>query len=504
MATLRLPWLVLIAAVIGASGQVPRTAAAADLITHLQARAHGLTTPWFNVAGIDAGSGRLKYVLLDRGTVFALSSRSVLTAIDAETGKTLWTVQVGDPQLLSLKPTTGTHLIAVTNGSTIYVVNRYTGEILWKRELEGTPGAGPAISPSRVYVPRPGGKIESYAFQWETPEMQTYAWQSVPADAGDSETPVETAASATNEPAVPPAAPVADAVAPEVAAAQQAAEAVAAAAAADLTGARLRLAQTKDRGLYLQSFGRIYIEPIITHSDRGTERVAWPTDRGFLFVGEINLRSADRFSLVYQLRATAEIVAPPCVRFGDASKGIPGKLWAAAEDGFVFCLNERDGKLLWRLSTGEPIGEPPVLIEDSLYVVTRFGGMYRVKADSGDIVWRTRGPTKFIAASAKRVYTRDALGQLVYLDKESGARLGQLDIAAFHFQITNSETDRIYLADKSGLIQCLREIDLEQPLYHVPIVTEIEKPESPQEEPAAAEEPAPPPPPAEDIDDPFR
>lgn len=505
MATLRFRWLVVIAAVIELFAQAPRTAVGADLITERRVRAHGLASPWFNVAGVDTGTGRLQYLVLDRGTLFALSNRSVLTAIDAETGKTLWAVRVGNPRLVSLKPTAGIHLVAVTNGSTIYILNRYTGEILWKQAVNGAPGAGPAISPSRVYVPLVGGKVESYAFDWETPEMRAYAWKTVAAAPGASETASQTAASATIGAARPTASPAADANTTETVA-QEAAESVAAAAAAEMTGARLRLAQKKDRGLFLQSFGRIVVEPKLSYSDQGSERVAWPTDRGFLFVGEINLFSANRFSLVYQLRATAEIVAPPCVRFGDASKGIPGKLWIAASDGYVFCLNERDGKLLWRLSTGEPIEESPVLIEDSLYVATRFGGMYRLIADTGEIVWRSRGPTKFVAASAKRVYARDALGQLLYLDKETGSKLGQLDIAAFDFQIVNGETDRIYLADKAGLVQCLREIELEQPLYHVPIVAELEKPTPPRQKPATTEEQVAPPvtPPPQDVDNPFR
>ncbi|GAB4134528.1 outer membrane protein assembly factor BamB family protein [Thermopirellula anaerolimosa] len=506
MAILQLRRFVLIATVIGIVGPFSRAATGADLISEPRARAHGLAAPWFNVAGVDAGTGRLEYLLLDRGTVFALSSRSVLTAIDAETGKTLWTVQVGDPRLMSLKPTSGIHLIAVTNGSTIYVLNRHNGQILWTHTVDGAPGAGPAISPSRVYVPLVGGKVESYAFEWATPEMREYAWKTVAAAPGAAENAPRTEASAASTTAQPAAGPAADADATELAVAEQAAQSVADAAAAELTGAGLRLAQTNDRGLFLQSFGRIFVEPKITYSDQGSERVAWPTDRGSLFVGEINLFSANQFSLVYQLRATAEIVAPPCVRFGDASKGIPGKLWAAAADGYIFCLNERDGKLLWRLSTGEPIGESPVLIEDSLYVATRFGGIYRLNADTGDILWRTDGPTKFIAASAKRVYARDGLGQMMYLDKETGSLLGQLDIAKFDFQITNGETDRIYLADKSGLIQCLREIESEQPLYHVPIVTEIEKPAPPTKKPTAAEKTTTPPttPPAPDVDNPFR
>ncbi len=507
MAAIRLWFVLMVAGLVGASGQLAENAVAADLITQPRAEAHGLTAAWFNMAGVDSGMGRLEYIVLDRGTIFALSTLSVVSAIDAETGKTLWTTRVGDSRLVSTKPTTGIHLVAITNGSTIYILNRHTGQILWKHTVDGALGAGPAISPSRVYVSLVGGKMEAYAFDWETPQMREYAWKTVAEAPG--------AAGAQAAPAADPKGPAAGpapadqggpGAAPVAAAAQPADVTASVPTEAQVSGASLRLLQKQDRGLFLQSFGRIDVEPRITFSDRGSERVAWLTDRGFMFVGEISLHTADRFSLVYQLRATADIVAPPCVRFGDHAKGIRGRLWAAAADGYIFCLNEPDGKLLWRLSTGSLVEESPVLIEDSLYVATRFAGMYRLNADTGETIWHVQGPTKFIAASAKRIYVRNELGQMLYLDKDSGARLGQLDIAGFHFQITNRETDRIYLADKTGLVQCLHETQLGEPLYHVPVVTEEAKPEGQKSAPKSKEPVAPPPPapPAQDADNPFR
>ena len=44
-------------------------------------------------------------------------------------------------------------LVATINGSTLYVLNRYTGDILYQTTINGAPGGGPALSSKRAYVP---------------------------------------------------------------------------------------------------------------------------------------------------------------------------------------------------------------------------------------------------------------------------------------------------------------------------------------------------------------
>jgi hypothetical protein len=85
------------------------------------------------------------------------------------------------------------------------------------------------------------------------------------------------------------------------------------------------------------------------------------------------------------------------------------------------------------------------------------------------------------------VYAADARGQLLILDAAKGTRLATLPLAESTVPLVNQQTDRIYLASESGLIQCLHEIALTEPLRYV----EPEKPASDERKPtpSTTEEP---------------
>lgn len=52
------------------------------------------------------------------------------------------------------------------------------------------------------------------------------------------------------------------------------------------------------------------------------------------------------------------------------------------------------------------------------------------------------------------------------LDARNGARLDTLYTQNLSLMLTNTATDRLYLASDDGLIQCLREIEQIRPLPH--------------------------------------
>ena len=64
------------------------------------------------------------------------------------------------------------------------------------------------------------------------------------------------------------------------------------------------------------------------------------------------------------------------------------------------------------------------------------------------------------------MYGFDTTGQLVVLDIESGARLDSLYTGPLPVRLSNDQTDRIYFASETGLIQCLHELELSEPLLH--------------------------------------
>jgi outer membrane protein assembly factor BamB len=52
--------------------------------------------------------------------------------------------------------------VVVLSGSSLYVVNRANGEIMWQKQVSGAPGAGPGVTATHAFVPLVSGKVEGY------------------------------------------------------------------------------------------------------------------------------------------------------------------------------------------------------------------------------------------------------------------------------------------------------------------------------------------------------
>ena len=210
------------------------------------------------------------------------------------------------------------------------------------------------------------------------------------------------------------------------------------------------------------SAGRAMVQPVST--DRS---VAWPTDRGFLFVAQ----TGDQLAIRYRVETNDAIT----------SKAVYKKpyFYASSLDGNVYAFHEMSGEQIWRFSAGDPIEEPATVIDDRIYVPTDHAGMYCVDANTGREVWWAPRIERFLAASKERVYATDNLYQLYILDGKTGGRLATLPIYGMDMLLVNQTTDRLYLASNSGLIQCLHDASLEKPIYHN--VVQEETPEDPSQ-----------------------
>jgi outer membrane protein assembly factor BamB len=139
-----------------------RSSGAAVLIPQTVAARYGLTRAWFAQIGSPQTTGTLAHVSLNEGMLLVQSTSGMLSALDAETGRTLWATQVGPSHHLSSEPAANEKFVVVVNGSVLFVLDRTTGHILWQRSLGGTPGAGPGVTKTHAFVPMVTGLIEGY------------------------------------------------------------------------------------------------------------------------------------------------------------------------------------------------------------------------------------------------------------------------------------------------------------------------------------------------------
>ncbi len=128
--------------------------------------------PWFAQVGVDSGRAQLRDLVLYKDALYAQTDKAVIHALDAETGKTLWCKQVGQARYPSMPPDANRDLLAVVNGSRLYVLNRYNGKLLYQREIEDAPDAGPVLSSKRVYIPMSNGKMIAYRLDVESESQE--------------------------------------------------------------------------------------------------------------------------------------------------------------------------------------------------------------------------------------------------------------------------------------------------------------------------------------------
>jgi outer membrane protein assembly factor BamB len=319
-------------------------------------------------------------------TLYVTTDRAMVHAIDAETGRTLWTTVVGRRDFPTECPGVSEDYVAVLNGTSLYLLTRSSGQIAWIRRVDGVPAAGPAVSDHYVVVPSWNGDVELYEIEETRTLPQMY-----------------------------------------------------------------------------KSNGRCMVQPTVTSIS-----IVWPTDRGLLYVARAN-----RHGLRYRLEAKDTIVAP-------ASFFAPNLLFVASVDGYVYCLQENVESEVWRFSSGESISMMPVPTGSSVYVVTDKMNLFCIDQATAELKWTAPYIKRFIAASKDRLYCLGMTDRLEILDAKTGGKIATMGDNLLDVFYPNYQTDRIIVGTKTGILQCLHEIDQPLPLVHLAIAEEQLAPERPE------------------------
>src|SRR5262245_39239811 len=94
----------------------------APVITEDEAADHGLTRMWVTQVHVAAARSRVHDIRLEGGTLFVLSDHGAVQAIDAETGASLWYVNVGRPDFPNSGICGSEKFVALCNGGNLYVL----------------------------------------------------------------------------------------------------------------------------------------------------------------------------------------------------------------------------------------------------------------------------------------------------------------------------------------------------------------------------------------------
>jgi len=210
------------------------------------------------------------------------------------------------------------------------------------------------------------------------------------------------------------------------------------------------LASTLETAWHYRAGGKTRVPPV-----GSSDSVAWTTDRGQLIVA-----AADPRAIRFRLEAKQPFYASPA--FAGVSRVV-----AATVDGFVHCMDRTSGGVLWKTAVGDRCFAAPYCVGDSVLILTEGHDLVCLNLQNGLEQWRTIGIRLVLASSAEKLYCAGDIGRMLILDSKNGARISTVETEEFDLQVVNSLTDRIYLGNRGGTLQCLREIGNRWPIVHV-------------------------------------
>jgi outer membrane protein assembly factor BamB len=442
------------------------SAAESLLISEADAQRHGLERMWFLQADVNRGRSKLLDLKLYEGVLYLITDTATVQAIDAETGASLWSKQIGKPDRPSMPISVGGDMVAALNGSSLIVLNRHNGDVLFEHLIEDAPGGGPCVNSRRVYVPMTTGMIEGFQIDLIREGEKEEEIAKEKAAAQDENAAQDEDASKEE------AAPKEDSDLQEGTIKDKAADPKATTPNSEAQPqGKLHVNMRPVLPLFFRSKGRTLVQPLALRESPDDEFVSWPTDEGYLYIGRVNRHNELYLEICSRIKANAPITIQPA--YLPPTKGINpefGIIFFGSDNGIVTAISE-DGVVMWQCPAGDPIVQSPVSIGERVYFSTKYGGLYCVDAmpdEAGRVVrnWFATGGTQFLAASKDRVYAADRFGNTLIIDAKTGKRVDSIETSKHSFKFTNVQSDRFYLATPDGVLQCFREIGVKDPLRY--------------------------------------
>jgi outer membrane protein assembly factor BamB len=175
-----------------------------------------------------------------------------------------------------------------------------------------------------------------------------------------------------------------------------------------------------------------------------------------------------------------------------------GVIYLQSEDSFLYAIDIERRRVIWRSGEQSAIVQAPRVTDADVFVTPSRSGMRRVDRLTGGLRWANSAAVKFLAVNQRFVYAVDNVGNFLVLDYDRGKTMAIWDARDWVMPLSNEITDRIYLAAHDGQIVCLRYRDNVKPLTvktfelpPPPPKKKIEKKLKDEEAPPKVDEPMP-------------
>lgn len=202
----------------------------------------------------------------------------------------------------------------------------------------------------------------------------------------------------------------------------------------------------------------------------GSRKVCWGSANGFVYVMEVSGEPAIQF----RLNTDGIVNGAPAAAPGD-------RFFFGSEAGQIYGLRAtRTGIVLWSQPTGDPIYDSPYFFDEKVLFRSTYGNLFCVDAADGKPIWDQPigSISQVISVLDGRIFARTLSGSMVVIDLSSGSVIHRLNSISPMVLQTNIETDRIYLVNHRGTIQCLRPPGKDMPTIATQTEAKLEEKDS--------------------------
>lgn len=167
--------------------------------------------------------------------------------------------------------------------------------------------------------------------------------------------------------------------------------------------------------------------------------------------GDVISIAPDRPKRLWQFNA-ADSIVEPIVRDAES-------LFVASKDTNVYKVDIFTGKLVWKYPAGEVLKKGPLVTREVVYQYVGEKGLAAIDKKSGDALWQLANGVDLLAEADGKAYVITSTGKLVVMDNKKAEQLYSVNFAGVSRYATNAIDSKIYIADESGRIACLRPIE---------------------------------------------
>ncbi len=310
----------------------------------------------------------LEVVNVPKSRLYSLGTDGGLVSLDGETGKVIWSAQVGNAGAPPLGLDANNNYVTTIRGARLYLFDTAEGKPLADEWVEGAPVYGPMIGGDYIFVWTANGGIEGY---------QT----------------------------------------------------------ANIFGQPYRERAT----------GGLIASPVRTPSG---DRFGWPTDRGYLYVLEAQGQPRLPFRIEPPEPVTSSIATAP-----------GGRVVCVSQSGTVYCAwSSNIGRMAWRRLIGEIVNDPPVVVNNTVFIRAVTGTTYALSLDTGIPIWKSPlyGIGRIVGGDGDdAVFMLTSSDDFLRVSTKTGEVQARVRLSARITSLPHNISDRMYVMGRSGEIQCL-------------------------------------------------